>query len=66
MTNGDLVCILFACSVPVILRPLCKDSVSGPVDAVFIGETYVHMEGELFAGISPDELRRRLSTFRIH
>jgi hypothetical protein len=68
MASSDLVCILFGCSVPVILRPTSKDSDSESVDVTLVGEAYVHdhMEGELFAGMSKDELRRRSSTFRIH
>jgi hypothetical protein len=43
---GDLVCVLFACSVPVVLRKRAKDH-----SYVFIGECYLHgfMDAEAIA-----------------
>ena len=38
--SGDLVCILFGCSVPVILRPAINVGHAGLFN--FIGETYIH------------------------
>ena len=45
----DLICILYGCSVPVILRPQ-KDEKTGEEYFQFIGECYVHgiMDGEAF------------------
>jgi hypothetical protein len=45
--RGDIVCILFGCSVPIVLRKV----VGGVEDSyIFIGESYVHgmMAGEAF------------------
>jgi hypothetical protein len=48
--RGDLVCILFGCSVPVILKPAedRKQKVDGTVLYELVGEAYVHgvMDGE--------------------
>ena len=45
MQKGDLVCVLFGCSVPVVLRETKK---SYEVCFKIIGECYVHglMDGE--------------------
>ena len=63
---GDLVCVLFGCSVPVVLRRTAPD------DYEFIGECYVHgiMDGEAVQGLSTQNLneveRRNLgSLFKI-
>ena len=52
----DLVCILFGCSVPVLLRPH-QDAYTGQEYFQFIGESYIHgiMDGEAL------ELARRES-----
>jgi hypothetical protein len=54
---GDLVCILFGCSVPVALRRRAgfPDDMK---DVKFIGPCYVHgcMEGEMFAGLRKAEI----------
>ena len=44
--TGDLVCILFGCSVPCILRPL--ESKMGTKYFQFVGEAYIYgkMDGE--------------------
>jgi hypothetical protein len=47
--EGDIVCVLLGCSVPVILRPA-----NDPVNAGlyhFIGESHIHsiMDGEVMA-----------------
>jgi hypothetical protein len=44
--QGDLVCVLFGCSVPVVLRRLDEDN-----SYTFIGECYLHgfMDGEAIA-----------------
>lgn len=45
-SKGDLVCILFGCSVPVLLRP-CKDC-DGEETFTFVGECFLdgYMEGQ--------------------
>jgi hypothetical protein len=65
---SDFVCILFGCSVPVILRPLYKDPESRTWNVELVGEAYVydHMEGELSIGMTKERLDRVSTTFRIH
>ena len=48
---GDIVCVLFGCSVPVVLR---KHEDSGVDHYKFIGECYIHgiMDGEAVEGFS--------------
>jgi hypothetical protein len=61
------VCILFGCSVPVILGPHAphQDFMN---HAVIVGACYVHghMEGEMFAGMSEEAIRKKTTTFSIH
>ena len=59
--SGDLVCILFGCSVPVILREHAMNTY------ILIGECYVHrkMEGEHFFGLDQEDIRSQTSTFKI-
>jgi hypothetical protein len=61
------VCILFGCSVPVILTrtDLQRDDTS---HAILVGACYVHgyMEGETFAGMSEEEIQSKSITFSIH
>jgi hypothetical protein len=59
---GDLVCILFGCSVPVILRE--RKDVKGNVSFLFVGESYVdeRMDGEALLGKDLDAMTR---TFNI-
>ena len=47
--EGDIICILLGCSVPVVLRPVGGDSAFE-----FIGECYIHglMEGEFMQTVS--------------
>ena len=49
---GDMICIIFGCSVPVVLR---KVSTGGASHFEFIGECYVHgmMDGEALEGMKP-------------
>jgi hypothetical protein len=56
-----VVCILYGCSVPVMLD--CDG-----FDIRLIGPCYVHgyMEGEMFAAISEGEIRKRTTMFSIH
>ncbi len=55
----DLICILYGCSVPVVLRRHC-DYKTGQEFFQFIGECYVHglMDGEAF-DIQKDEKEKR-------
>jgi hypothetical protein len=63
---GDKVCILFGCSVPVILR---EHPAEGGRDACFefIGECYAHgkMDGEAIAGKSKEEIDACMVRFNI-
>ena len=55
--KGDIVCILFGCSVPVVLRPVGTKDLPA---FHFIGEAYIHgiMEGQaLHEYMSPDDER---------
>jgi hypothetical protein len=63
MKPGDLVCILFGCSVPVILREY--DSISKTYK--LIGECYVYakMEGEHFWGLDRESIVKQTSAFKI-
>ncbi|GCB17448.1 heterokaryon incompatibility protein 6, OR allele [Aspergillus awamori] len=57
----DKVCILFGCSVPVILRPLGKDTYE------LVGEAYVHgvMNGEVVINMEEEVLKRSTKIFDI-
>ncbi|GKZ91882.1 hypothetical protein AnigIFM59636_004562 [Aspergillus niger] len=57
----DKVCILFGCSVPVILRPLGKDTYE------LVGEAYVHgvMNGEVVKNMEEEVLKRSTKIFDI-
>lgn len=52
---GDSICILFGCTVPVVLRR-CEDD-AGAVYFQLVGESYVHriMDGEALAAGYPEE-----------
>ena len=68
-TKGDLICILYGCSVPVLLRR--HNANKSDIYYEFIGECYVHdlMDGEAFTiqkkslreplGKHEDPMRRR-------
>lgn len=60
--KGDLICILFGCSVPVTLRRHDSESCYE-----LIGECYVHgkMEGEAFAGMDQDAIEKEKTEFNI-
>jgi hypothetical protein len=62
--EGDIVCILFGCSVPVILRVVRED---GHETHQLIGECYVHgyMEGEAFAGQVQETIDQMSIDFQI-
>lgn len=48
--QGDLICIIFGCSVPVVLRKVVSDEMTGEHHYQLIGDCYVHgmMDGEAF------------------
>jgi hypothetical protein len=64
------VCILYGCSVPVILNEVDgrKYQGDGTYHVKLTGPCYVHgyMEGEIFAGMSEEDIRSRSITFSIH
>ena len=64
--SGDVICILFGCSVPVILRPYLVQN--GDTEFELIGESYVHgkMNGEAISGIEDSsDLLKDAQIFRI-
>jgi hypothetical protein len=48
--DGDLICIIFGCSVPVALRKIVGDEMTGEHHYELVGDCYVHgmMDGEAF------------------
>jgi hypothetical protein len=48
--EDDLICIVYGCSVPVVLRKCSVDQENGKCSYVLIGECYIHgmMDGEAF------------------
>lgn len=58
--EGDLMCILYGCSVPVLLRPLDSWSQYG-----LVGECYIHekMDGEAIMGLSERSVRQFTTSF---
>ncbi|KAF1811017.1 hypothetical protein P152DRAFT_74017 [Eremomyces bilateralis CBS 781.70] len=62
MEIGDRVCILFGCSVPVVVRDSKDREFFTPV-----GEGYVHgkMDGEALASMDDNELNKREKSLRI-
>ena len=48
--DGDLICIIFGCSVPVVLRKIVSDEMTGEHYYELVGDCYVHgmMDGEAF------------------
>ena len=52
---GDLICVLFGCSVPVILRPQLDSSGSKIMHYEIVGESYIYgmMDGEAISKILP-------------
>ena len=63
---GDYICILFGCSVPVILRK-CPPGTEGKIFYTFVGEAYVHgmMDGEAVSKTMPKPPYENYETFRI-
>ncbi|KAI0126039.1 heterokaryon incompatibility protein-domain-containing protein [Xylariales sp. AK1849] len=64
--EGDLVCILFGCSVPVILRKL-DETGNNLCSVKLMGECFAYgkMDGEAFAGLKPADVQSRLVSFEI-
>jgi hypothetical protein len=62
---GDHICILYGCSVPVVLRPTV--GTDERVTYQLIGECYVHgmMDGEAVEGVVDDENDRRVKDFEL-
>lgn len=62
---GDQVCILYGCSVPVVLRRL--PHAHGIPSWSLIGDAYVHgiMDGEVISSSTPEMLRSQEIDFRI-
>ncbi|KAI7248279.1 hypothetical protein KC343_g2816 [Hortaea werneckii] len=62
---GNIVCILFGCSVPVVLE---KIKTEGSEESYyFCGEAYVYgmMDGEAISGLRRDVLEKRTKSFKI-
>jgi Heterokaryon incompatibility protein (HET) len=62
---GDVIAILFGCSVPVILREHIRDDDSGGLYYEFIGESYVHgkMDGEALSNLTQEEIQAQSMEF---
>jgi hypothetical protein len=63
-----LICILLGCSVLFIMQPIDHGLEAEPQNVKLVGEghVHVHMEGELFVGMTKEEIRERSNTFKIH
>jgi hypothetical protein len=61
----DLLCVLFGCSVPVILRSRVDSEIGQYYE--FLGEAYVYgvMDGEALYSLEEDEIRQHKTEFRI-
>jgi hypothetical protein len=59
---GDIVCILFGCSVPVLLRPVGKGQ-----HHILVGECYLHgmMDGEAISGMTKKGLLKAQKRFTL-
>lgn len=70
-TKHDRICVLFGCSVPVILRPHFRESQLPEQREIeyyeFIGEAYIYgkMDGEAITVLKPDEIRGKTEEFLI-
>jgi hypothetical protein len=64
--ESDLVCILFGCSVPVVLREI-RESSDRTYYVKLMGECFVYgmMDGEAFAGLKPKDIEHRTALFEI-
>jgi hypothetical protein len=67
--EDDVICILFGCSVPVIIREHIDRGCAGPEGRYFefIGESYVHgmMDGEAVNQLTQEELHQKGEVFKI-
>jgi hypothetical protein len=63
--EGDLICIVYGCSVPVVLRK-CSEEKSGKCTFVLIGECYIHgmMDGEAFRILQEMDIEKRVFELR--
>ncbi|KAI4609388.1 hypothetical protein J4E81_007604 [Alternaria sp. BMP 2799] len=70
LKDENLLCILYGSSVPVILRvipgPNLQDDHTLHVKLVGPCYAHGHMEGEIFAGMSETEIKKRTIKFSIH
>lgn len=65
----DMVCILFGCSVPLVLRRVLQTPQrEGKMEVELIDACYVHnhMEGEMFAEMSKKEVEAKTTEFQIY
>ncbi|KAI1766828.1 heterokaryon incompatibility protein-domain-containing protein [Hypoxylon sp. FL1150] len=81
MERGDLICILFGCSVPCIIRPWVfadvdstpstkrrKPDIGEQADCYeFVGEAFVYgkMDGQAIESMSPEDVHARTHEFRL-
>ena len=65
--EGDIVCILYGCTVPCMLRPRPNQSGDG-LDYDFVGECYVYgfMGGEAITMLEANELEQQETYFTLH
>jgi hypothetical protein len=63
--EGDLICIVYGCSVPVVLRK-CSEERSNKCTFVLIGECYIHgmMDGEAFRILQEMDIEKRVFELR--
>jgi hypothetical protein len=61
---NDIVCILFGCSVPVVLRVRDKKDGGG---YLFVEEAYIYgkMDGEAITALTKEELAKKTMEFRL-
>jgi hypothetical protein len=64
MKDGDVLCVLYGCSVPVVVRR--HGDASGKYYK-FIGECYVHgyMDGEALAGLDEEDMLRKTTEIEL-
>lgn len=66
--EGDFVCILFGCSVPVILRGVWdKTDLENPIHYTLEGEAFIlgQMDGQALTDLSEEELEKRSEYFKL-
>jgi hypothetical protein len=64
--EGDLVCIVYGCSVPVILRQVSTEESGRNDHFVLVGEAYIHgmMDGEALVMKKRDDIRSQRFALR--